>query len=59
MPTGRVSKLLVTPTIVSADEEELRSLSIEERNCRFGDELHPDMAILREYSRKGCRLEFN
>ena len=54
VPTGRLGHVMVTPNFMSADEEDLRSLSIVERDCRFKDEHGDIMRILKEYTRKGC-----
>ena len=50
-----VTRVKILPDVVSANAN-LRSLKIEERDCRFPEE-GEDMTIFKEYSSKGCVFE--
>ena len=55
VPTGRVTHVQVTPTVVSASGSDLRQLSVNDRQCRFRDEGDGVMEIIKEYTENGCR----
>ena len=53
---GFKALLKVKPLQVVSDED-IRGLTISDRNCRFDDELPEDMVLFQKYSPTGCRFE--
>ena len=53
---GYITDLFVSPLQFMASED-IRKLSLEQRNCRFNDELPENMTIFREYSQAACEME--
>ena len=55
VPKGAVTKISLTPRLVSADES-VKTLQPGQRNCKFSHETE-DLVFLKQYSKAGCQFE--
>ena len=53
---GTETLIKVKPVELVSDES-LRTLDVNDRNCRFGDELSEGMVLFKNYTRQSCIFE--
>ena len=53
---GFKTLLKVQPSVIVSNED-IRSLAVEDRKCRFEDEVPENMKLFKKYSPSACRFE--